>query len=377
MKEVKKKKDENGSGFIFWIVFSIIVLMLLLFLGVFAVCVDAADGVFLWENAGGDSFGTRNGEKAIMEFFLPDKVKMNFIIALKSGSGKSYQMKKGEKFSQMIFGNYIIKDHVVVKIPQNQLGAEMYSIEFEGWAYYLICPTVCSNWAWRKEPVARKEKKIFFFSEPKSLGILGDKKELLEEGEEAQEQEVVIPQSRFYKNETMACLWAEDLSQGLGGRHNSFFARQVVGDSMFCEGISVSVNSWRGRGYSGTQWGAGPVIDFQKNDWRTVVSLKVGETGQKKISLLDIVSSRYPTFDFWGGLSLGKSKDAYIGSNIYLWRMENLKGGATFKLDRSSKTIGVFVADRHGVCKGTAELKKNNSGESVVGIIFDFYFSTN
>ncbi|MFH1233453.1 MAG: LysM domain-containing protein [Patescibacteria group bacterium] len=116
---------------------------------------------FLWKEAGANPFGEkRDFTKAIKLFNIPEEVKREFVALVNEGNSRDYQMERGQKFEQMIFGNYQVVNNVIVQINLSQLGAKIYSKSFGGQVYFLVCPTICNNWAWWKKKEKEEEKVV-------------------------------------------------------------------------------------------------------------------------------------------------------------------------------------------------------------------------
>ena len=345
-----------------------IIISIIILLSLTSVAIVNAD-VFVWKNVGVQPFGARDVDKAVVSFNLPNEVKIKFVIAAKGGLGKFYEIKIGQRFEQMVFGSYTIKNNIIVQIDPSQLKSKLYSeVYFEGYNYFLIKPDACSNWAWwkeKKEDVVIPQKKIVFSIREKNLVIIIPPKEELEEREE-----IVLPKEpeRFYENETYGWVgryWKEGASGSFsGGKHNSFFFCQDIKDFELFEGVGLMTNAWKGAGYRGDRKSIGPTIRVRKNEKTLTFSAQVGEQedcwlGASKRTKLFCLTSDFSSggLDAWGGINIDAShsefldKTYYLGSRFLVFEGEKIEVGILGKIDYAKEdfsfknSVGIFMAD--------------------------------
>ena len=413
-------------------VLCIIGLIIMFFLSVFCFCKAAGAATwtataeyFYWENAGVESFGDRDPEKAIMLFSIPTEVKIAFLADIKlreSGIKKypNFQFLYHEKLDEMIFGDYKIVKNVIVLIPKDKReGWEISLFVFEGYKYCLSKPIVCNNWAWWKEEVKKEVARplVINLSVKKSEVVFPPKTELKEEAViKPTDEQVKKP---FYENET--CLWSGAIRTGwfVGGKHNSFFVRQTT----FSEGIGVTVNTWKGVNdnfhYSGNRITVGPVVKFsgitataQLGQQKDFGFNDLGYESSQKTKILNfgLTADFYEVgqvlkVEIWSDVNadIGHSKESFwqnissndsvkdktnfnIGSKICLWELKKIKGGAVIKTDYANedcsfgKSVGSFIADNKDTVKVGLELrnvsgsKYCNSNGNIVGVNIDVNF---
>ncbi|MFH1232532.1 MAG: hypothetical protein V1651_01550 [Patescibacteria group bacterium] len=379
------------------------------FLSVFCFCKAAGAATwtataeyFYWENAGGSPFGGRNPEKAIILFNLPDEVKRQFLIDVKTKKRTSFQLLRGERLDEMVFSDYKIVKNILVCIPEEERKAEeVSSVIFKGYKYCLVKPIVCDNWAWwreKEEDVVVPQKKIVFnIIEEKSVIMIPQKEEL-------EEQEVVVlpkPEYRFYENETYGWVgryWKKGASGSFsGGKHNSFFFRQNTQDFEFSEGIGLMANAWKGRGYKGNRISVGPVVRVKKNEKTLTFSAQAGEQedcwlgASKKTKQFCLCSDfSLNKLDAWGGINIDVSHSEfletyYLGSRFWVFEGEKIKVGILGKTNYAKEdfsfknSAGMFVADSKKVFLLNLELQNisnskyasSNGNVIVAGIDID------
>lgn len=106
-------------------------------------------------------FGSkRDGIKAIKMFSLPQEVKALLIAKVQQREFTWSSIQKGDRFAEMVFGNYKIARNKYANWSESHLeAARLYTVEFEGIIYLLYDPLKCHNLAWWSE---NKEVSILF-----------------------------------------------------------------------------------------------------------------------------------------------------------------------------------------------------------------------
>lgn len=115
---------------------------------------------YRWKKPGINTFGKRDFAKAIAKFNLPEEVKKEFVELVKTGKFSWREIKPGDRFEQMAFGDFKIINNVIASWKQGRLlAARLYAATFKGKTYFLIDPLICRNWAWWAEEVGEPQKK--------------------------------------------------------------------------------------------------------------------------------------------------------------------------------------------------------------------------
>ncbi len=120
---------------------------------------------------GAHTFGRkRSAVKAIKKFSLPKEVKRILIAKVRKGDFEWSPIKKGDRFSEMVFGNYEIAKKKYANWDASHLeAARLYKTEFQGEVYLLFDPLKCRNLAWRME---KKADAIKFSAEKQKKKLL-------------------------------------------------------------------------------------------------------------------------------------------------------------------------------------------------------------
>ena len=246
------------------------------------VVASATAETFLWKKAGANSFGKRNFFKAINLFNLPKEVKQAFVATVKEGRSESedYRMERGQKFEQMIFGNYRIVNNVIVQIAQAQSGAKKYAkCHFGGQVYFLVCPTICGNWAWWKE----KEEAIIQLPIKSEVVATVTTKEFEATATALPERVNVVVTEVKVPLEVVAGFFSESFKNG-----NNVSGKWGVGTVYYLKnsnasyGLAVENNSWSGRtgdgyDYKGSRLTIGPAFRYSNLTRTTTIRVGLGE----------------------------------------------------------------------------------------------------
>lgn len=116
---------------------------------------------YQWKDPGNNPFGKRDFAKAIAKFNLPEGVKKEFIKLMKAGEFSWREIKPGDRFEQMAFGDFKIINNVIASWKQGRLlAARLYAVTFGKKTYFLIEPLTCHNWAWWVEEAGEPKKAI-------------------------------------------------------------------------------------------------------------------------------------------------------------------------------------------------------------------------
>lgn len=361
---------------------------------------------------GRHAFGPkRDGIKAIRMSSLPEEVKQILIAKVQKGEFEWASIKKGNRFREMFFGDYKIAKNKIANWDSSLLeAARLYQAEFEGVVYSLYDPLKCRNWAWwaekKKEvekaikPPAAKPPEVIATPLPEP-----EKKKMMlvmipvDEQSPAVKAEIPPPviktpaeKASYYEHETFmwyGSYWAlkgDGKSAYVGGKHNSFFAKQVTGAGTFREGAGVTANAWQGLNdgflFRGDRFSIGPVVDLtSKNGTRTVATVQAGKQRDfghdgngysarqdTDIILVGLSNDVYKVGPFnkiesWGDfvIDVGRSKESNwqgspipqvndpaedktgvaVGSRLYFWQMGGAKGGVVGK--------GTYAFGDHGI----------------------------
>ena len=115
---------------------------------------------YQWKNPGVNTFGKRDFAKAIEKFYLPEGVKKEFVELMKASKFIWHEIRPGDRFEQMAFGDFKIINNVIASWEQGRLlAARLYAATFGKKTYFLIEPLICHNWAWWVEEAGEPQKK--------------------------------------------------------------------------------------------------------------------------------------------------------------------------------------------------------------------------
>jgi len=367
---------------------------------------------FSWEKPGANKFVGHDFAKVINMFNLLEEVRAAMIEKVKSGQFEWHQIASGDHFEQMVFGRYKMVNDVRAKWDAGKLfAAKKWSVEYDNKIFYLAEPSICRNWAWWsevKKPEAPLETVVMTNvprpSPPPSPPPEPEKKKqlltlliplpMVEEA--AVIAEIPAPEYKsyepYYEHETFGwygfylALEGDGKSAYVGGKHNSFFARQTTANGVYREGLGLTANAWRGINddfmFRGDRFSIGPVADLTgKSGTRTVVTVQVGKQRDfgndslgysarqdTDILLVGLSNDLYQVGPFnkvesWGDLNIdiGHEKESSwqgwkipqdndpaedktglaVGSRLYFWQTDGLKGGLVGK--------GTYAFGDHGV----------------------------
>lgn len=339
-------------------------------------------------------FGSkRDGIKAIKMFSLPEEVKALLTAKVQNGEFElsiASSIKKGDRFSEMIFGDYKMTKNRYANWDSSLLeAARLYTAEFEGFIYSLYDPLKCHNWAWRSEkkktepepgPEPEPEPK------PEPTPVVEKPVEQPPVVKAEVPEPVVAPPvvdecSISYESYGwLGHYWAlkgGGESNYYGGKANFFFCPHETAWGRMREGFGFTINGWDGdnSGYvfRGDRWTIGGVADLiTKDGSRFTTSLQVGkqrdrghdgqgyEAGQdtrilyfgqtadfynvnkyihKTENWLDVaIDIGHDKESSWQGSPIPQINDPAenktsisAGSRVYFWQTESFHGGLAGK----------------------------------------------
>ncbi|MBI4779629.1 LysM peptidoglycan-binding domain-containing protein [Candidatus Falkowbacteria bacterium] len=221
---------------------------------------------------GQHAFGQkRDGIKAIKMFSLPQEVKQLFIVKVQKGefefSSLKSAIRSGDKFSEMVFGNYKITKNKIASWDVGHLEpARLYQVEFEGLIYSLYDPLKCRNLAWRAE---KPKKRLLILLIPPPVEPLSPA---------VQPPPPLPPEQPITEPEEKVCCRPDvdisvgafaDIHQsgnnphGFWGVGNFYLCSIKDGDKIHSFGVTVEGNYWSGitgddYNYFGRRYAIGP-----------------------------------------------------------------------------------------------------------------------
>lgn len=126
--------------------------------------------VWKWKYVGKAPFKGRDIRKAIGMFSIPNKVKIGLFAAIEKGEFKPHRINIGDRFKQMISGNYKLYGNeqdngdVVADFDnpayRDGLNADLYQFDYDGQRYFLVKPYVCMNWSWWVEDIPAPKEEL-------------------------------------------------------------------------------------------------------------------------------------------------------------------------------------------------------------------------
>jgi len=355
-----------------------------------------------WRTAGGEPFTVnRSKVRGVRMFSLPEKVKELAIGKLQTKEWEYFTIRNGDKFEEMMFGNYKIWSNVIVawaKDDKTGYGRRV-SVEFEGKMYYIAFPFVCHNISWWSEKIEKEEPPPPPTPTPP------------------------CPEEGFWQPDFDSYVWAsrfnatsgDAYSENYGGKFILWLTKSQHSIGTLESGLGGTFNGWTGESdsgfnFHGKRYHFGPVLKLiQDNGTETSLAVQLGkqkDVGKSPDGLYDslqrtdilhvgISHDTYPktkhidkiqawfntnfdldhnkssSYDGWGidpANDPAEDKTAVeVGARFHTWKSKYLKGGVGFKADHAfgseatGVNVGPFVADNGEYFIGELEFR-NVSG---------------
>jgi hypothetical protein len=112
-----------------------------------------ADGLIRIRHLGRNPFGNKGIKIAVKLFELKQGLRDEIVEQVLSTAPETIKIKRGDIFSQMLFGRTapLAADNAMIDPvnPRMEFWADQWIVEYEGEYYEIIRPWICSNWSWR------------------------------------------------------------------------------------------------------------------------------------------------------------------------------------------------------------------------------------
>ena len=369
---------------------------------------------FFWDRMNGKPFGRhRDYKKGIRSFNDQLIAKEEIIAKIEAGESEDHVIKAGDRFEQMLSGNYEVKNNVVARFKHNkkkEFQAKKYCVTV-GAEMFCVAQPDCFNWPWWSEIREIKPlpppPPIVELEQPKPLMMML----LIPTQPQATQPPEVTPAvdecSISYESYAWAGHYAAFEGGGqssyYGGKANVFLCQHETLWGTMREGVGFTINGWDGdnSGYNfrGDRWTIGPVIDLTtEKGSRFATTVQIGEQkdrghdgqGYKAVqdtrilylgqsadfydvsehifkveswldASIDIGHDKEST---WQGWSISQADDPAenktnfsVGSRAYFWQTESYHGGLVGKGTYAvgGHTIGLeagpFISDKEDIIK--------------------------
>ncbi len=131
---------------------------------------DRAEGDFLWKKPGANKCVECDMDRFLNEEY-PKDVAHALRKEVESGNADMINIKKGDRFDDMLFGrNKKVKQVVAAWTDSHEEPAQAYAVQKNGRLYFLVLPDICGNWA-KREINAHEYARQPLVSTPESEGV--------------------------------------------------------------------------------------------------------------------------------------------------------------------------------------------------------------
>jgi len=246
--------------------------------------VTVSPKIFSWKHVNSNPFGNRRSpKKMINKFSLPEKAKEKLVEIVKNKEFRWAELRQGNRFEQMAFGNYRAVSNVVADWNKSKLyAARLYEVVIDDCKYFLAEPLVCHNWCWWREKV--KKKKLLLFLTPPSVKGKPTVTASLERKKKAKHKCRPDWEAWTYAGHYIGMQKENrhDWSQYWGFNASFFPCELPLGDGVFRAGPALQYVGWRGEAgravdYDGQMNLVGGEAQYITGSTKTQLKVYVGE----------------------------------------------------------------------------------------------------